>query len=193
MRIVDRRLVMVLLFALAACGGGGGSTASVPSVAAHQTGAQSESRQTQSDDDSKKPRRYAGTITDLLPPCGQPSFSCTGKFAVELTRGPGTISGTWTEDFTNPTLHDAGTFTGTLTGTAFTATFISPADAPCTIAVSGTLTEERFDALYRFNTDRASTGCPVIDNGSITLRHADRDDGDRDRDHGDGDGHHGDD
>jgi predicted small lipoprotein YifL len=190
MSLIDRRLALVLLFALSACGGAGSVGPPSPSVAPNQPGVQSQSRQTQSDHETAKPRRYAGTITDLLPPCGQPSFSCTGKFAVALTSGSGVISGTWTEDFTNPTLHDQGTFTGVMTGpTTFTATFVSPADAPCTLAVSGTLTPERFDAAYQFNTNR---GCPVVDNGTINLRHADGDDGDRDRDRDRGEGHHGD-
>ena len=190
MRVIDRRLGLVLLFALSACGGASSGGSSLPSLAPHQTGAQSEARHVQSEDDTNKPRRYAGRITDLQPPCGQPSFSCTGKFAVALTVVSGVVSGTWTEDFTNPTLHDGGTFIGVTTSpTTFTATFSSPADAPCTIDVSGTLTDDRIDAVYRFNTNR---GCPVVDNGTITLRHGEGDDGrDRDRDHGDG--HHGDD
>jgi hypothetical protein len=197
MKIFDRRLALVLLFALSACGGAGSAGSSLPTVTPQQPGAQSVIRQIrsdhESDHDTPKPRRYAGTITDLLPPCGQPSFSCTGKFAVALTTGPGVISGTWTEDFTNPTLHDGGTFSGVMTSpTTFTATFVSPADAPCTVSVSGTLTPERIDAVYKFNTDRASSGCPVIDNGTINLRHRDGDD-DRDRDRDRVEGHHGDD
>jgi hypothetical protein len=190
MRVIDRRLALVLLFAVSACGGAGSSGPALPAAAPHQTGAQSESRQTGSDHDAPQPRRYAGTITDLLPPCGQPSFSCTGKFAVVLTVVSGVVSGTWTEDFSNPTLHDQGTFVGVTTSpTTFTATFSSPADAPCTIDVSGTLTDERIDAVYRFNTNR---GCPVVDNGTINLRHGEGDrDRDRDREHGDG--HHGED
>jgi hypothetical protein len=201
MKLFDRRLAPVLLFALSACGGAGSVAPAPPGVMPNQPSAQGESRQIRSEHGSdehgsehgsKKPRTYAGTINDLVPPCGQPSYSCTGKFAVALTVVSGVVSGTWTEDFTNPTLHDGGTFIGVTTSpTTFTATFSSPADAPCTIDVSGTLTDERIDAVYRFITNR---GCPVVDNGTINLRHGEGDDGrDRDRDRDHGEGHHGDD
>ena len=183
MGVIDRRFALVLLFALSACGGAGSVSPPLPGVTPHQPGAQSASRQIQSEH-AKKPRNYAGTITDLVPPCGQPSFSCSGKFTVALTTVSGVVSGTWTEDFTDPTLHDQGTFTGAMTGpTTFDATFTSPTNPQCTIDVSGTLTRSRIDAVYHFNTNR---DCPIVDNGTIKLRHRNGDRDDDDRDEGDG-------
>ena len=72
---------------------------------------------------------YSGHIIDQEPPCN-------------------TISGTWPEVFRNPLLVDSGTFSGTIAGTHFVATFQSPKDAPCTNVVTGTLTELAFNAAY---------------------------------------------
>lgn len=190
MRSIDPRFALVAVLALAGCGGGAVSS-SIPaaSLDAQSAASTTLSQQQQQHDDGKASAKYTGVIQDLVPPCGQPTYSCTGAFTVTLKRDDNKISGTWTEDFTNPTLHDQGTFTGVMTSpTTFKATFQSPTDAPCTLTVTGTLTSTRLDAAYVFNT---TPSCPVTDNGTITLKRAgggdDGDDHNRggEREHGD--------
>src|ERR1700680_4615411 len=170
--ILYRRLALLAVFSVSACAGGGTANP-VLSVAPQSAQATTQTVQsrTLSDKDKESGKndkgsaRYSGQIQDLMPPCGQPSFSCTGAFAVALDRDGNSISGTWTQDFTNPPLHDQGTFSGSMTGhDTFTATFSSPTDGACTITVSGTLTPSEIDATYVYDAD-----CGVVDHGSITL------------------------
>jgi hypothetical protein len=178
MKIDDLRVALVSCIVLSGCSGAGMSATPLPAPQQGQLGPQSAGRQLQTEHHVAKPRIYSGTITDLVPPCGAPTNSCTGKFALALTRNGTAISGTWTEDFTGPPLHDQGTFSGTMTGeSTFTASFSSPTDAPCTLTVTGTLTRKRFDAVYVFDAVRE---CAVGDHGTIVLRHG--------RTHHEGDG-----
>lgn len=166
MRRFDHRFTLLaFLFALAGCGGAA-STSAIP-TSVPQNG-QADTRATLSTaSPTLTARQYRGTIQDQVPPCGLPSYSCTGAFAISLNRNGTAIYGTWTQDFTNPPLHDEGTFNGTMTGpNDFTAVFSSPTDAPCTITVSGKLTPGIIDAKYI-----ANRSCGYADHGIIVVHH----------------------
>ena len=201
-----RPLLLIALFSASACSGAGGVSSTVPQVTPSLPQApQSQARATLNErsggdkdkkDDKDNDKRSDGSVTyaGVVTGCSGPDPACVGAFGIVLARNGTAISGTWTEDFTTPPppLHDQGTFTGTMTSpTTFTAQFVSPQDAPCTLTVTGTLTSSNINAVYSFNT--MNRACFVTGTGTIVLHVVSGKNGDHDdRDGHDGHDGHGD-